>query len=780
MKTKSIFFLLLVFSSLLLRAQIGMGEWRFHSTTKSAKDVVATEEYVYTAFENGLLILKISDKSQELLNVLNGLSDIDISCIYYDYQDQSLFIGYENGNIDRLKNGRIHNIPALALASISNSKKINHFQRKGDFIYVACDFAILKMDPIKDEIKDTYYPTNSLESVNDMCFKGDTIFALSPTKLFSGLLSNPALADASQWSMDSRILPQTGVTNKEIENFNDNLVVLMQVQGAPADSVVKLTPSGYQVIYSFPWQAKINSINVLNNGKLALNVNGAYVELDQNFNEGLFYGSGTFNQEFLVSRSSRNSKGVWISDLELGLIWFPTNYLSFDVFKVSGTDNKYFYSIDSYNGKTAIASGYLLDKLPAFSKNGVHFFEKENEGEKWRFRDVYQTPCWDGLNVWDMLDVSINPKNPTEYAVSTYSEVPVTVFKGESCETFTDANSTLEKTAIGNGWSLVSDVCYDDKGNLWCLNGYSEMPLNVRLASDGSWQNFDLGAAAKNKYTKKMVIDFDGNIWCATYNSGLFGYSYGESISDISDDDRINLQTGENAGNLPSENVTAIAVDFDGEIWIGTDAGFAILYNASSAFSAGAGNFDAQRVKVTFEGNVEYVLGSTHITDIEVDGGNRKWVGTANAGIILLSSDGSDILAQYTTENSPLISNVVFDLKLDQNTGELFIITDKGLLSFRTNSSYEDPSYESAKVFPNPVRPGYSGPITIQGIRYNSDVKITDAAGNLVYKTISNGGTATWDGNNLEGKSVSSGVYFIWTAQNEGKGKKVGKVAIVR
>jgi hypothetical protein len=185
-------------------------------------------------------------------------------------------------------------------------------------------------------------------------------------------------------------------------------------------------------------------------------------------------------------------------------------------------------------------------------------------------------------------------------------------------------------------------------------------------------------------------------------------------------------------------------------------------------FSAGAGNYDAQRVKVTFEGNVEYVLGSTHITDIEVDGGNRKWVGTATSGIILLSSDGSDILAQYTTENSPLISNVIFDLKLDQNPGELCIITDK------------DPSYESAKVFPNPVRPGYSGPITIQGIRYNSDVKITDAAGNLVYKTTSNGGTATWDGNNLEGKPVSSGVYFIWTAQNEGKGKKVGKVAIVR
>ncbi|MFM7662370.1 MAG: hypothetical protein ACKO6A_06875 [Bacteroidota bacterium] len=211
-------FFFVVFLTLAYRAQIGTGDWRFHSTTKAAIDVVATEEYVFTAFENGLSVLKVSDKSQELLNVLNGLSDIEISCLYYDYQDNSLYIGYKNGNIDRLKNGRVLNIPALTLATVSNSKKINRFEKQGNYIYAACDFAILKIDPIKNEIKDTYYPTNSLEAVNDICFKGDTIFALSPTKLLAGLLSNPAIADPSQWSIDSRILPQTGATNKEIEN----------------------------------------------------------------------------------------------------------------------------------------------------------------------------------------------------------------------------------------------------------------------------------------------------------------------------------------------------------------------------------------------------------------------------------------------------------------------------------------------------------------------------------------------------------------------------------
>jgi ligand-binding sensor domain-containing protein len=333
--------------------------------------------------------------------------------------------------------------------------------------------------------------------------------------------------------------------------------------------------------------------------------------------------------------------------------------------------------------------------------------------------------------------------------------------------------------SLGTTWTLVSDVCYDDSGNLWALNGYTLKPLNV-MDNNGVWYNYDVGTAARNKFTKKMIVDFDGNIWFATSSDGMFGYSTNNSLADPSDDAYINLRTGVFSGDLPSQNVTALAADFDGEIWIGTDAGFAILYNANSAFTAVAGEFDAQRIKVEFEGNVEYLLGNTHITDIEVDGGNRKWMATASAGILLLSQDGSEILEQHTTKNSPLISDNILDLKLDQTTGELFIITDKGLVSYRTNATYEDPEYATTKVFPNPVRPNYAGVVTIQGIRYNSDVKVTDIAGNLVYKTTSNGGTATWDVKTLGGDAVASGVYIIWTATNEGKDEKVGKVLVIR
>jgi hypothetical protein len=261
-------------------------------------------------------------------------------------------------------------------------------------------------------------------------------------------------------------------------------------------------------------------------------------------------------------------------------------------------------------------------------------------------------------------------------------------------------------------------------------------------------------------------------------NAGLFGFSDNGTLSDVSDDEYRILNSGATTGALPSDNITAIAVDFDNEIWIGTDNGFAVLYNSDGIFNSDEA-YTAQRIKLQYEGNVEYLLGSTNITDIEIDGGNRKWIGTANTGIFLLSADGLEILSHFTKENSPMISNAIMDLQINQKTGEMFIITDKGMLSYRIDATYEDPKYSDVQIFPNPVNPTFNGSVTMQGIKYNSDVKVTDVAGNLVYKTTSNGGTATWNCKNLQGERVQTGVYLIWTASNDGKGRKVGKVTVI-
>ena len=759
-------------------AQIGIGEWRFHVTTKKAIDVVASENYVFCALENGVLQYDPNEKVHGLGTKVNGLSDIRPSRLFYLENTGELVIGYENGNLDFLKGNHVENLPAVTFASIPNSKKINSFYFYEDFLYTATDFAILKIDPIKKEIKDTYYPTNSLEPILDVYIENDTIYGLTPSKLLFGDLTNQALPDQSQWFLDPRVPIQLG--NRQysaMEYYQNKLCVLDKSPEWGTDSVFVYDNGIYNALNVINASIEINSINQ-SNGKLLLNNAGSIYVIDENLTLAQSYSSFNIGTWFSSMQSTYGPNGLWSADAENGLAFYPNSF-DFQPVDILGTTHSFFYTMDWVESKLAISSGYLLNKLPAFTKNGVQFFTEEGDGnEQWTYQGVTSTPCWDQLNIWDFLDVSLSPRNKEMYALATYSEVPLTVMNADSCMIYDESNSTLSQSSAGNGWTLVSDVCYDEKENLWCLNGYSEKPLNV-LTKEGDWFNFDLGFNAKNKFTQKMVMDFNNHLWCATQNAGLFGYDYGEDIQNVTDDRRVNLTSGEGQGNLPSNNVTAIAADFDGEIWVGTDAGFAILYGSESSFEAGS-DIDAQRVKINFEGNVEYVLGSTHITDIEVDGGNRKWFGTATSGIILLSSDGTQILEQFTTENSPLISDVIYDLKLNQNTGELFILTDKGLVSYRTSSSYEDPSYASCKVFPNPVRPGFDGFITIQGIRYDSDVKITDASGNLVYKTTSNGGTASWDGKTPDGSPVASGVYYFWTARNQGKGEKVGKVLIIR
>ena len=755
-------------------AQIGMGQWRLHVASGQAIDVAIVDNTVFTAFKNGVYIYNHDTQEEELLTDINGLSDIDVSTIYYDSIEGAVLVGYENGNIDKITSDNIYNIPAIKLAQIPNSKRINRFQRYGDYIYVATDFCVSKLDINKDEIKDTYYPTNGNDAILDLSFSGDTLFALSSSMLKFGLLSNPALPDGSQWQVDNRLPILTEHRYTEIELFQGKQFILFKQDEYGLDTVYYLNNSGIELLTDAPFSLEINSINLLNDTSFAVNLDGGILLYDDLLTNTASYNSDNMFTWISPLRTAINSQGVWSADKTKGLFLF-TSGIGYIRYPIVGPYNDAFYSMDWQNNKLAIASGRLTGKLPSFSKNGIHLFENES----WTFHNVNTVEVWQDKNIWDFIDIAVNPLNTNQVAVASYSEEPLSVFDNDSVQLFNENNSTLEFTESGNGWSLVSSVSYDEYGNLWSLNGYTEKPLNV-MDADGLWMNFDCGGNARNIYTKKMIIDFNNQIWFASESKGLFGYNYNNSLSDSNDDEFVQLTTGANSGNLPSDNVTAIASDFDGEIWIGTDAGFAILYNATNAFVANPGEYDAQRVKVSFEGNVEYVLGNTHITDIEVDGGNRKWIATANAGILLLSPDGSEIIEQYTVENSPLISNNIFDLKLDHTNGELFIITDKGLVSYRTNATYEDPTYASCTVFPNPVRPNFAGPVTIQGIRYNSDVKITDASGNLVYKTTSNGGTATWDCKAINGEPVVSGVYFIWTASNSGKDKKVGKVLVIK
>lgn len=755
-------------------AQLGTGQWRMHVAAAQSVDVAYGDGLALAALKTGVIEYDEAAGETKIYNDLNGLSDILVSCISYDPGTKSFFIGYDNGNIDQLySDGTIVNIPAVKLASITGNKKINSFTSRNGKVFAATGFAIIVLDPIKHEVKDTYKPFATPKNYQSVLFLNDSIYALHNDGMVKAFENNPLLGNPNNWTVDTRVdIPALDVIYQEAAVYNNELYVLAKREAYGADSIMKVTSGGLQEFIGHQFNMEIVNFQIINN-KFGISFSDSYILFNEDLS--IFFGISAYSNPAPQIRAvAFDGTNYWVADYKNGLVRLDP-FGNARIISTEGPPKNDFFSINGKDGKIVVTGGTIDRVVLSFSLSGAYTMQDET----WNLYDKTTQPSVWASGVWDIGTAAINPKNLDEVAFGGYCENGLSISNGSQVtQVYGASNSILENTGLGNNMTCVAGVEYDDDGNLWILNGYTNKPLKVR-AADGSWYPMSTNSLISGTYVSELAIDYNGNKWAGVYGKGLMGYKDNGTISNTSDDIIKVIQTGAGSGNLPSETVTAIAVDFDNEIWIGTDNGLAVLYNSDGIFSA-AGTTDVSRILVTYDGNVELLLGNSFISDIEVDGGNRKWIGTQESGVFLVSADGQEVLANFNKDNSPMISNLVLDMEFNHLTGELFIITDNGMVSYRTDATYEDADYSSTTVFPNPVKPDFFGPITIQGIKYGSDVRITDAAGNLVYKTTSNGGTATWNGKRLTGEDVSSGVYFIWTAPVEGKGKKVGKVVVIR
>ena len=774
---KTLFTLTLLLTITNFSAQIATGQWRLHVNAANAFDVCFGNNKVLAAFENGVLEYDFAHNETTEWNKINHLSEVLVTSVVYDSTSKAFWIGYANGNMDKLDGSTIYNFPSLKLASIMGDKKIVKFISKGKYLYAATQFGILKIDPVRMEVLDTYYPPLNGRKLNDFTFHKDSIYVLSDTNLFVIASKHPLIANPSNWTIDQRVKKRDTSNFKLITTFRDEIYIASLHPMYGKDSIFCLSKDKLTEMNStlFSIDVEITDIQSTNsNFTVCIYNNVCFYDASFKRTETLY--------QYVFTSSARPQKIAfgadyyWVADNENGLIQWKHNYLNKRIPMV-GPAKRSFFTADCQKGKMAFSGGILQKASIAFNKTGAYSYENDT----WKMFNPWNQKRWLNKNIWDVSSVAINPINTNQIAFGSFSEVPLSImsFGNQIDTTYDFTNSAIEKFALGdNGWTCISDLKYDKNENLWMLNSYTDNPLKM-LSKSGQWYVFETGGATKKVFNPKLIIDNKDNKWFTVYGTGIVGFSDGGTLDDPSDDVYKLVNDGLTSGALPSKEVTALAMDFNNQLWIGTDNGFCILYNASSILSNQTTSFAAQRIKLRFEGNVEFMLGKTAITDIEVDGGNRKWIATASAGLFLLSPDGSEILASYNKENSPLISNAILDLKLNHQTGELFIITEEGLVSFRTDATEGDNTYENTLVFPNPLKPENSYGVTIQGIAYDSDVRFTDAGGNLVYKTTSNGGTAHWDCKTLSGERVKAGVYFIWTAPNEGEGRKVGEFVVI-
>ena len=288
--------------------------------------------------------------------------------------------------------------------------------------------------------------------------------------------------------------------------------------------------------------------------------------------------------------------------------------------------------------------------------------------------------------------------------------------------------------------------------------------------SEGNFKSYSPSSLDTLYQTRRdsIVLDLDGNRWIRQGN-------FGGILVISSKNQRQFVSTGAGSGNLPSENVKSLALDRDGQMWVGTDKGVVVFDNPNAVFSGK--NFDAYTP--VFERR--RLLGNEIITSIAIDGGNRKWMGTRN-GIFLFNPDGTELVSNFNEKNSPLPSNEISYITAELNTGEVYIRTPKGMVSYRGTATEGTLKQDESgvKVFPNPVRPDFDGTIGIEGLVENAFVKITDIAGNLVFETRANGGTAIWNGNTLSGGRVKTGIYLIFSANAKGEETLVSRLAVVK
>ncbi|MGE5448102.1 MAG: two-component regulator propeller domain-containing protein, partial [Bacteroidales bacterium] len=401
-----------------------------------------------------------------------------------------------------------------------------------------------------------------------------------------------------------------------------------------------------------------------------------------------------------------------------------------------------------------------------------------NRNGNWSVFDKNNFPVSNGFS--DIVTVAVDPKDADHVFAASWGGGVLEFKQGKFEKRYDNFNSSLQ-TQLPNDaqapYVRIGGMAFDSKGNLWVTNSGVGNILSV-FQTDGQWKSFELKGAANNPYVYKVVVTQNDDKWVIT-GRGQSMYVL-NSNNDVVKEQKITayFSNGKVEQTTEMSDAGAIAEDKNGELWVGTNAGVAVFTNPAAVWE----NSVMYATRPASDQNDQLyhpLLEKESITAITIDGANRKWIGTKHSGVFLVSEDGTKELQHFTTENSPLPANDITDIAINQKSGEVFIATGSGLISYMGEATQGTDNYNDVYVYPNPVRETYNGPIVVKGLLENTDVKITDISGNLVFKTTSLGGQAIWDGKTLNGNRCKTGVYLVFLNDATGETTKVTKLLFI-
>lgn len=749
-----------------LVAQVNFGGWRVHLPYFNNTSITATKDKVYCGSNSGLFSFEVDDGSIERISRINGLSDVEVKIVKHNVSKNITVVAYNNANIDLIdhQTNQVYNVPDVFMKSIIGSKSINQICFYENKVYMACSFGIVVLDIDKKQIVDSYQnlgPNGTQLEFLAINIYNNLIVASALNGIYAVSLDAPNLNDFNFWKL---IKPSTKSGLSAL--YKSKLYILV-------DSVLKvfdgmefhdyLPTVGLQIVniqLSAFEGAGTDLLILTPDFILAENGSGTPSKLMHNFRRDAVYDKRGYI--CMVD----NNYGLTIDNKKTGQL---------DYVIPNGPVSKTFGKMLYENGKLWVAAGSVNDRWDPLMYNGNKFFHfQDNSWFNFRESDY---PMLAGMS--DFIDAKKNPYGSEVY-LSSFGGGIIEMNGNVMVKKYDESNSTLQRLSVADTTYkplLSGGMDFDNNGNLWVSNFGVNKPLSVKTNS--GWFSFNIGTIAGGNELGWLTCDDYNNKWVLSLkDKGILVYNDNGTPSNVNDDKFKMLTKEVGQGELPSNTVLCVTKDLRGEMWIGTSQGLAILSNPSILFNTDKENFDARQIIIKVGTNYEVFLGKEQINCIKVDAANRKWIGTPN-GAWLVSEDGYKVIKNFTTVNSPLLSNNVMEIGINEATGEVFFGTEKGIISYMGDASAGIDDFSKVEIFPNPVRPDFTGSVSIRGLIEKSTVKITDISGKLVYETISNGGFASWDGRNFNGKRVSTGVYLIFAASKDGEKSHVGKILFI-
>lgn len=754
-----------------------IGSWKIYPAYTVSTSNVPAGHRIYSIMEGKLMAYDVDDGSITTFDWQKHLSDVTVNFIRYNAESKRLIIIYDNGNIDLLSTEDDSDV--INLAQLKNStminKDVNYVQSSGRYAYICTGFGIVVVDMVDGIIRDSYELGLSVKSC---ALSQKNMFLGTTTGLWRGTLTDN-LKDKANWKqLNKNIQPQ------HMETFDGHV----WIHWGYDLFLVNEDESTWKTLLSSALKP-VPEYMTVNANKLIIGTTSK-IYIYEGYDKDPTEVSGTFSWTCLSARGNE----YWASDGNKGLQAYRLTNGEFQLTTSGIHPNSPLHDYSLYLNRAGndilVAGGNRNYETPAREGTSMILYP---DGSWTNFDVASAQKAFPNERYRDVTSVVQDPNDASHYYAGT-SRSGIFEFRNAVCTGHIGLdNSPLKSilpTAANPQYFVSADgLKYDSEGNLWMLNcteGKETASIRI-LKNNGSWAAIPCAEIEDASTVDKIMFDSRGWAWLNSRRMGqrgVFILNYNGTIDNTADDRRRLFTTivNQDGTSYTPDNFFCTAEDIDGSVWIGTELGPFVARDVENFQSS---NYTFEQVKIARNdgsGLADYLFNNISIRSIAVDGAGRKWFGTENNGVYLVSEDCQEQIYHFNTENSLLPSDLVTDILIHPTTGVVYFATGKGLCSFASDATAPSDELDKDEVyaFPNPVDPDYNGPIAVRGLVKDCEVKIVSPTGQLVWSGQSKGGTFTWNGRNQSGKRPASGIYTVIASTPDGEEAVATRITIIR